>query len=74
MSFRASDALFQIGLGCALIAMWLYLIGGTFYGVATARLSKQWLLLLPWAIIVLFYLRICPQGFVEDIIKFAPKP
>ena len=72
--FRASDAFSQVGLGCVLIAIWIYLMAATLYGVITARISSWWLLLLPWAAIVLFYLRICPQGFVEDITKFAPKP
>ncbi|MEI8198033.1 MAG: hypothetical protein WCI73_19235 [Phycisphaerae bacterium] len=72
--FRSSDALTQVGLGCVLIALWIYLSAATLYGVITARISSWWLLLLLWAVIVLFYLRICPQGFVEDIAKFVPKP
>ena len=72
-SFRGTDAFFQVGIGCTLIALWLYLIGGTIYGVVTGRLSRWWLLLLPWAALVLYYLSVCPEGFIEDIIKFAPK-
>lgn len=63
--FQAAEALSQVGLGCVL--MWLYLIVGTLYGVASSRLPKSWLLLLLWAAIVLFYLRFCPLGYVEDI-------
>ena len=42
-----------------------------------ARLDRpigSWLLLLPWAAIVLSYLWDCPQGFIEDIIKFGARP
>lgn len=73
ISFRGLDAFFQVGVGCALILIWIYLIAGTLYGVATGRLSRGWLWLLPWAAFVLFYLRICPQGYIEDILNWLPK-
>lgn len=68
--FRAAETLSQVGLGCILIAMWLYLISGILYGVATSRLARGWLALLLWAAIVLFYLHICPVGYVEDVTEW----
>ena len=65
----ASDALSQIGLGCVFIALWLALAAGVCCGVATRRLPALWLLLLPWAATVLFYLRLCPWGYIEDMMR-----
>ena len=71
--FQGRDALTQVGFGCALILLWIYLIGGTLYGVATRRLHRNWLWLVPWAVIVLYYLRICPEGYIHDILMYLPK-
>jgi hypothetical protein len=54
-------------LGCVFIAGWIYTLAAVFYGVLTKRLSPAWLLLIPWAAVVLFYLRLCPQGYVGDV-------
>src|SRR5688572_23860752 len=57
---KAHEAILHVGLGCVLIAIWVYTIGGTIYGVATSLLSKGWLLVIPWAVLVLCYLQYCP--------------
>ena len=67
--FRAADALSQVGLGSALIAFWTLFVGGVCYGVCTRRLSIFWLFSLLWVAIVLFYLRFCPFGYIEDITR-----
>lgn len=70
--FHSKDALLQVGLGCSLSVIWLYVLFGILYGVRTKRLSKAWLFVIIWAIIVLGYLQVCPLGYVEDITKFGP--
>ena len=65
------EALLQVGLGSVLIAVWAYIIGGTVFGVVTEILSKRWLLVLPWAVIALFYVIYCPIGYVGDVSEFV---
>jgi len=60
VSFHAVDAVTQLGVGCVLIVLWLYVITAILYGVWTGRISRWWLLVLPWSALVLFYLRLCP--------------
>ena len=67
---KPHEALLHVGLGCVLIAAWVYIIVVTIYGVVTALLSKGWLLILPWAAIVLLYLQYCPLGYVGDVSEF----
>jgi hypothetical protein len=67
--FRPEDALAQVGVGSALIAVWIFLSAAVLYGVITRSLSTWWLLLLLWITIVLFYLRLCPLGYVGDIAR-----
>ncbi|MDQ2824901.1 MAG: hypothetical protein M3R29_05590, partial [Verrucomicrobiota bacterium] len=69
VSFRPADALSQVGLGCALITIWLVLVAAACYGVFTRRLAGWWLLLLPWAAMAIYYLYLCPFGYVEDIMR-----
>ncbi len=64
--FRYYDALTQLGLGAVMLGWWLYLIGAVIYGLHKKRLNPAWMMILPWALVVLFYLRCCPQGFLED--------
>jgi hypothetical protein len=68
VSFRPADVLSQVGLGSALIAVWLVL-GTAAYGVFTRRLAGWWLLLLPWAAIAIYYLYQCPFGYVDEIMR-----
>jgi hypothetical protein len=61
-----------VGLGSALIAFWVLFGGAVCYGVFTRRLALPWLLSLLWVGAVLFYLRLCPFGYVEDISRIIP--
>jgi len=67
----AREAILHVGLGSVLIAIWAYTISGTLYGVATSLLSKSWLLVIPWALLVLCYLQYCPVGYAEDVSEFV---
>ncbi len=67
VTFRPAEALSQIGLGCALITIWLFLVVAVCYGVFTHRLARWWLLLVLWAAIAVYHLRLCPFGYVEDL-------
>src|SRR5688572_11176246 len=67
---NAREAILYVGLGSVLMAIWAYTIGGTIYGVATSLLSKSWLLVIPWALLVLCYLQYCPVGYAEDVSEF----
>ncbi len=68
---KPNEAILHVGLGCVLIAIWTYTIGGTLYGVATSLLSKRWLLVIPWAVLVLCYLQYIPAGYAEDVSEFV---
>ncbi len=67
--FRPADALSQVGLGFTLITIWVVLVAAVCYGVFTRRLARWWLLLFPWAAMAVYYLYLCPFGYVEDIVR-----
>src|SRR5688500_12436365 len=65
--FIPSEAISQVGLGCFFMAVWVYIVTAVMYGVLSRRLHGAWLLVVPWAAMVLFYLRLCPEGYVADV-------
>jgi hypothetical protein len=72
--YRRSDAFMQVGVGTALMALWL--VGGLAITVLVAmrRLSAWWLLSLLWVGICLFYLSESPIGYLEDLEKLVLEP
>jgi hypothetical protein len=70
-SFRASDALVQIGLGMVLMLLWLQFAAFLVWTVVTRRASKWWLALLLWIALCEFILLDAPVGYVQDILKFG---
>jgi hypothetical protein len=73
-SFRASDALVQIGVAMVLMLLWLQLAVFLVWAVAVQRASKLWLLLLLWIVLCECVLSDSPRGYVQDILKFARLP
>jgi hypothetical protein len=71
IEFRRADAFLQVGVGFALIVLWLQLAAWLVYGVTVRRLAKPWLLLTILAGAGLFYLWQSPVGYIEDITKFV---
>ena len=67
--FKPSDCLIQVGAGIALLVLWAQLAIGVVVGVLSSRLSRYFLFILLWALIVCFYLYISPFGYVSDIIS-----
>ena len=70
-SFRASDALIQIGTAMVLMTLWLQLALFLGWAVAVGRASKMWLLLLIWIAVCEFYLSESPRGYVRDMVRYG---
>src|SRR4051812_35453111 len=71
--FRRSDALVQLGLGVALIILWLQFGAWLIYAASARQIARVWLVLTVWIVIVLLYLWESPFGYIEDITKFVVK-
>jgi hypothetical protein len=69
MGYRRYDAIVQVGIGTALIVLWCCCCLAVVVLVAARKLPVWWLALLLWAAICLFYLRLAPLGYLEDIEK-----
>jgi hypothetical protein len=70
-SFRASDALIQIGAAMVLMTLWLQLALFLGWAVALGRASKMWLLLLIWIAVCEFYLSESPRGYIHDMMRYG---
>lgn len=70
MAYRRYDAIVQVGLGTAFIALWCCYALFVGFLVAARKLSIVWLLLIGWAAICVFYLSFSPLGYVSDLERF----
>ena len=73
-TFRASDALIQIGAAMILMVLWLQLAAFLVWAVATRRIGRLWLALLLWIALCEFILFDSPSGYVQDITTFGGTP
>jgi hypothetical protein len=74
VAFHPADALWQVGVGFLLMGVWFVLAAVVCHGVVTSLLARGWLFLLPWIGIMLFYVRLCPFGYVDDIARHVISP
>jgi hypothetical protein len=68
--FRHSDALVQVGIGTALIVLWVQFAIWLGYGVFKKGVHRAWLPVYLWILVVLFCLWDSPVGYVQDVTKF----
>ena len=59
----------QIILGTTFILLWVEFIIVVIYFIYRKMLSVEWVVIIVWALMVLFYLQFCPFGYIGDIIK-----
>ena len=74
MGYRRSDAVVQVGIGTALMLLWGCFAIAVLLLTTTRKVSRWWLVVLPWAAICLFYLSYAPLGYLQDIEKFVIPP
>jgi hypothetical protein len=72
--FRPSQALIQVGVGSALMLLWVEWIGVVVWQVTHRALSPVWLSSVVWALVVMFYLSYSPIGYVQDLSGFSMCP
>ncbi len=70
-SFRTSDAIVQIGVACALIALWLVWIGCITAQVVKKKLHPLWLATLALCALALCGLYASPTDYISDLVKFG---
>jgi hypothetical protein len=71
MTFRASDAIVQIGVASALMALWLVLVGFVTTQVVQKRLHPGWLATYALCALVLCALYQSPAGYISDLVYFG---
>ena len=69
--YRRYDAVVQIGVAAALMALWCCWFLAVSVLVAAGKMRRYWLPLLLWAAICLFYLSESPLGYLGDIERFV---
>ncbi|MCA9147646.1 MAG: hypothetical protein KDA92_00035 [Planctomycetales bacterium] len=69
--YRRYDALVQVGLGTALIALWCSWSVAVVVFIVAQKLPKAWLSALLWVAICLFYLSFSPVGYLKDLEQFV---
>lgn len=69
MTVRPADLYVQVGLGTALICLWLQLAAVVSFAVFVCKWARAWLVVVLWTFIVLFYLWESPFGYVHDIMN-----
>jgi multisubunit Na+/H+ antiporter MnhE subunit len=69
-SFRASDAVVQIGVACALMALWIVLLGFITAQVVKKKLPRAWLASIVLCAVALYCLYDSPAGYISDLVKF----
>jgi hypothetical protein len=69
MTVRPKDLYVQVGLGTALICLWLQLAAIVSFAVFVRKWARAWLVIVLWAFIVLSYLWQSPFGYVHDIME-----
>lgn len=70
-TLRPTDALLQVGIGVALIVLWIQYAIFILYSVFKKKVSGWWLSSLIWTSIVIFYLHFSPVGYLSDISQFV---
>ena len=65
-AYRRYDAIVQVGVATALMALWACYVIALVVLVAARKLSAWWLALLIWAAICLFYLSSSPLGYLGE--------
>jgi hypothetical protein len=70
-TFRASDAVVQIGVASALMALWVVLIGFITAQVAKKKLHPAWLSVFILCALAVFGLYQSPAGYISDLIHFG---
>jgi hypothetical protein len=70
MAFHASDAVVQIGVASALMALWVVWIGFITTLVIQTKLHRGWLSI--WVIFAAALLGLydCPAGYISDLVSF----
>lgn len=71
-AFNLYDAFTQVVIGTLLILAWSTLALAIPILTWKRLLHPGFLLLLPWAIICIFYLSFCPLGYISDLRRFTP--
>lgn len=70
-SFRASDAIVQIGVASALMALWVVLLGSITIHVFQKKLHPAWLACFCLGALALYGLYDSPAGYISDLVKFG---
>ena len=65
--YHRIDAILHIGVSSALIALWIAWSLGIVVAVATRMLGVKWLGCLLIAAVCIFYLILCPLGYLGDL-------
>ena len=71
MSFHASDAIVQVGVASALMALWIVLIGCITTQVVKRKLPPSWLASFVLCAVALYCLYDSPAGYISDLVKFG---
>jgi hypothetical protein len=66
--FKPYDCLVQVGGGVTLLVLWAQVALVVVLGTASSRLSRWFLIVLPWAALVCFYLYASPAGYISDMV------
>lgn len=70
-AFHASDAIVQIGVASALMALWVVLVGFITVQVGKQKLHPSWLASLALCALALCVLYDSPAGYISDLVKFG---
>jgi hypothetical protein len=71
MSFHPSDAIVQIGVACALMALWVVLESFITAQVIQKKLHPAWLASFGLCAVALYALYDSPAGYLSDLVKFG---
>lgn len=70
ITLRNYDAFTQIGIACSLITGWILFATWLVIQILKKRFTVFWSLAIIWAVVVLFYLKTSPLGFLSDLAQF----
>jgi hypothetical protein len=65
--FEAWDAVLYLGFGTALLVILVQLAGVVLFGMATRRLSRWWVVTLPWLALLILLSIASASGWVGDV-------
>jgi hypothetical protein len=71
VTFHARDAVVQIGVASALMALWVVWAGFVSAQVAKRKLHPAWLVTVALCIAAVCGLYQCPAGYISDLAKFG---